>query len=52
MKNGMKNLALWLIVFVIFVILLNMSFTNAETKMAYSELISSVKAGDVSEVVI
>ena len=52
MKNGMKNLALWLIVFVIFVILLNMSFTNAETKMAYSELISSVKAGEVSEVVI
>ena len=52
MKSGMKTLALWLIGIVIFVILLNMSFTNAETKMAYSELISSVKAGEVSDVVI
>ncbi len=52
MKSGMKTLALWLILIVIFVILLNMSFTNAETKMAYSELISSVKAGEVSDVVI
>ena len=52
MKSGMKTLALWLILIVIFVILLNMSFTNAETKMAYSELISSVKAGEVSDVLI
>ena len=52
MKSGMKTLALWLIGIVIFVILLNMSFTNTETKMAYSELINSVKAGKVSDVVI
>ena len=52
MKSGIKTLAMWLIGIVLFVILLNANFNNSETKMTYSELISNIKDGKVSEITV
>ena len=51
-KSGIKTLAMWLIGIVLFVVLLNANFNSSETEMSYSELINSIKAGEVSEIVI
>ena len=52
MKSGIKTLAMWLIAIVVFVVLLNANFNNKDTKMTYSELINSIKAGEVSEIIV
>ena len=52
MKSGIKSLAMWLIGIVLFIVLLNANFNNKDTKMVYSELINSIKAGEVSEITI
>ncbi len=52
MKSGIKTLAMWLIGIVLFVVLLNANFNNKETKMSYSELISKIKAGEVTDITI
>ena len=52
MKSGIKTLAMWLILIVLFVVLLNANFSNTETEMSYSDLINSIKAGEVSEITI
>ena len=52
MKSGIKTLATWLILGIIFLSLLSAAFNNPDTKMNYSELISKIKAGEVSEIVI
>ena len=51
-RSGIKTLAMWLIGIVLFVVLLNANFNSNETEMSYSELINSIKAGEVSEVVL
>ncbi|MBR1540433.1 MAG: ATP-dependent zinc metalloprotease FtsH [Clostridia bacterium] len=43
---------MWLIGIVVFVVLLNANFNNKDTKMTYSELINSIKAGEVSEITV
>ena len=50
MKIEIKTLAMWLIGIVLFVVLLNANFNNKDTKMTYSELINSIKAGEVQEI--
>ena len=52
MKNGIKTLATWLILGVIFLTLVSAAFNNPDTKMNYSELISKIKAGEVSAITI
>jgi len=52
LKSGIKTLAMWLIGIVLFVLLLNANFKKDDTKMSYSELINSIKSGDVSEVMV
>ena len=52
MRNGIKTLATWLILGIIFLSLLSAAFNNPDTKMNYSELISKIKAGEVSEITI
>ena len=52
MKNGIKTLATWLILGIIFFVLVSAAFNNPDTKMNYSELISRVKAGEVSAISI
>jgi len=52
LKNGIKTLAIWLVLGIIFIGLLNAIFNNPETKMSYSDLISKISAGEVSEIEI
>ena len=52
MKNGIKTLAMWLIIGVIFVVLVSAVLDNSESKMIYSELISAMEAGNVTSIEI
>ena len=52
MKNGIKTLAMWLIIGVIFIVLLSSIMTNTSTKLKYSELIGKINEGKVESVVI
>ena len=50
MKNGIKTLAMWLIIGIIFIVLLTSILDNSSSKLAYSELIAKIEAGDVQEI--
>ena len=52
MKNGIKTLAMWLIIGIIFVVLLTSILDNSNNKLAYSELVEKIETGDVSEIEI
>ena len=52
MKSGIKTLAMWLIIGIIFVVLLTSIVDNDNSKLAYSELLESIEAGEVSEIEI
>ena len=52
MKNSLKTLAMWSILIVIFVVILTSILDNAESKLAYSELISKIETGEVKEIEI
>ena len=52
MKNSIKTLAMWLIIGIIFIVLVSAILDNAETKMNYSELISAMEAGTVTNIEI
>ncbi len=52
MKKGIKTLAMWLIIGIIFIVLLSSIVENSSSKMIYSELIASIEAGDVEEIEI
>ena len=52
MKNGIKTLAMWLIIGIIFIVLVSAILDNSETKMNYSELISAMEAGTVTNIEI
>ena len=49
MKNGIKTLAMWLILGIIFIVLLISVVDNADTKMSYSELIEKIENKEISE---
>ena len=50
MKNGIKTLAVWLVIGIIFIVVLNSVFNNPSTKMSYSELMNKISLGEVSEI--
>ena len=52
MKNEIKSLAMWLIIFIIFIVLISSIIDNTENRLAYSELLSKVEAGEVKEIEI
>ena len=52
MKNGIKTLAMWLIIGVIFIVLLSSVMTNTNTKLKYSELITKINEGKIESIVI
>ena len=52
MKSGIKTIATWLIIGIIFIVLLNAAFNNPDTKINYSDLITKIEAGEVSEIEI
>jgi len=50
MKNSLKTLGMWLIIGIIFIILISSIMENAETKMTYSELLTSIEGGKVESI--
>ncbi len=50
MKSGIKTLAVWLILGVIFIVLLSSVMDNVDNKMKYSELIEQIDAGEVRSI--
>jgi len=50
LKNGIKTLAVWLVIGIIFIVVLNSVFNNPNTKMSYSELMNKISLGEVSEI--
>ena len=52
MKNGIKTLAMWLIIGVIFCIVLTNLVENDSSKIKYSELITLINEGKVESVSI
>ena len=52
MKNGIKTLAIWLIIGIIFIGVVSGLWQNQQSKMTYSDLIASLEAGEVEKVEI
>ena len=52
MKKGIKTLAYWIIGLVLFVGLLSSALSNSDYQMSYSELLTKISTGEVTEVVI
>ena len=52
MKSGIKTLAMWLIIGIIFVVLVTSIWDNSNNRLAYSELIENIQKNNVSEVEI
>ena len=52
MKKGIKTLAMWLIIGVIVIVLLSSIMENSNSKMTYSELITSIENSDVESIKI
>ena len=52
MKSGIKTLAMWLIIGIIFIVLLTSILDNSNNRLAYSELIEKIETGEVSEIEI
>lgn len=52
MKNGIKTLAIWLIIISISVMILSGLLNNSDRKMNYSELIQAINQGEISEIEI
>ena len=52
MKNSIKTLAMWLVIGVILIVLISSIIENTDNKLAYSELISKIEAGEVKEITL
>ena len=52
MKNGIKTLAMWLIIGVIFIVVLSSIVENSDSKLQYSELITNINNGNVESIEI
>ncbi len=49
-KNGIKSLAVWLIIGVILIVVISSIMENSNSKMTYSELIENIEDGNVASV--
>lgn len=52
MKNGLKTLAMWLIIGIIFIVVVSAVLENSETKLTYSELLVAIENNNVSKIEI
>ncbi len=52
MKKGIKTLAMWLIIGMIFIVILTSIMENKNSKLKYSELLSNITAGNVESIEI
>ena len=50
LKNSIKTLAMWLIIGIILIVLISSIMENTDNKLAYSDLISKIEAGEVKEI--
>lgn len=50
MKNGIKTLAMWLIIGIILIVLISSILNNTDNKLAYSDLVNKIEAGEVEEI--
>ena len=50
MKNGIKSLAIWLIIGVILIVVISSIMENSNSKMTYSELIENIEEGKISSI--
>lgn len=50
MKSGIKTLAMWLIIGIIFIVLVVSLLDNSDTKMSYSDLITKMENGEVKDI--
>ncbi len=52
LKNGIKTLAMWLILGIIVIVVATSIVDNSNSKLEYSELLTSIEAGEVKEITI
>ena len=52
LKNSIKTLAMWLIIGIILIVLISSIIENTDSKIAYSDLIAKVEAGEVKEITL
>ena len=52
MKDALKTLAIWAILFMILVVVIQAIWENGNTKLAYSELIAKIETGEVEKIEI
>ena len=52
MKKGIKTLATWLIIGVIFIVILSAAMENSSSKLKYSELLTEINEGNVESISI
>ena len=52
MKNSIKTLAIWLVIWIILIVLISSIIENTDNKLSYSELIAKAEAGDVKEIML
>ncbi len=50
MKNGIKTLAMWLILGIIFIVVITAIMDNSNSKLAYSDLVARIEAQEVEEI--
>ena len=50
MKKGIKTLAMWLIIGMIFVVLLSSIMENRDSKLTYTELLAAINEGNVESI--
>ena len=50
MKNGIKTLAMWMIIGVIFIVVLSSIVENSDSKLKYSDLIADINSGKVEAI--
>jgi len=50
LKNGIKTLAMWLIIAVIFLVVLSSIVENSNSKLKYSDLIADINSGKVENI--
>ena len=50
MKNGLKTLAMWLIIGIIFIVLITSILENSDKKMTYSELMTKIENAEVKNI--
>ena len=52
MKSSIKTIAMWLIILVIAIVVVTSILENSDNKLAYSDLVAKIEAGEVKEVEI